>query len=95
MNLAYISGKLVNTDNILYINCKQNEETGKIHCLFVLSKEIVIEELYTDKEAFRRAFIRYGLMRKENTIDIILDALKRILKRVKQKIRHRRLKIIK
>lgn len=92
MRFEEISGKLVNVDNILYVNALQNTDTGNIICHFILKNDIVLTEVYQDDIVYRMSLEKYGIIKvnwiekimKNFYVKIISKILKRaFIKRIK------------
>ncbi len=68
-NWRYISGKLVNIDNILYINTDKDMSTGEITVLFVMGvgESRVIKRVYENSEAYEQFLAEAGITVGENS----------------------------
>lgn len=93
MKMAYIEGKMVNVDNILYINHYEAEQ-GHIHCLFVLSDDIVLKEIYKNRNEFKIKMYEYGIWKFTTTM-AIKNLLYFVLNKISSKIKQRKIKRIK
>lgn len=71
MRFEEIAGKLVNVDNILYVNSSENDETGKVTCHFILCKDLILTEIYQDVVTYRLLLEKYGII-KVNLIEKIM-----------------------
>jgi hypothetical protein len=65
MRFVAIAGKLVNIENINYINHRTDSNTGKVYCLYVFDEKTVLEEVYESCEAFENALLKYGILEKK------------------------------
>lgn len=88
MKFRLIGNKLVNLENILYINSREDEETGEIHCLYVLSPEVVIEQRYINAEAYQRALVELEIIKEQRHRGRLLNAISFILACVRDKVKH-------
>ena len=48
MKLAFISGRMVNIEQILFINALEDKSTGEVVCNFVLAKDYILQEKFKD-----------------------------------------------
>lgn len=94
MKIAYIGKKIVNLDNLIWIDTVQ-DETGKIYCLFVFSKDLTVQEDYKDAEEMRIKFEEYGICRKETKTEELLWLIKEFFRKIATKYKRRKLKIVK
>ena len=93
MKLAYISRKLVNVDNILYINPDERED-GSITCLFVLSKDFILQEIYQNREEFEMKMLEYGIT-KFNYAREIITLIKKFFKKIEHQNKKKNLRRVK
>lgn len=50
MKFKELKGKLVNIEQICWINTR-TDESGKVYCLYTFSKDLVIEKIYDNSDA--------------------------------------------
>lgn len=66
MRMVNIAGKLVNVEQVRYVNHRKDIDTGRVYCLYVFDEKTVLQEVFADVEKFEQAMIKYGFLPKEN-----------------------------
>lgn len=66
MRMVNIAGKLVNVEQVRYVNHRKDADTGRVYCLYVFDTNTVLQEVFSDVEKFEQAMIKYGFLPKEN-----------------------------
>ncbi len=65
MRFVSIAGKLVNVEQIRYVNHREDKDTGKVYCLYVFDTNTVLQEVFNDVELFEQAMVKYGIKTEE------------------------------
>lgn len=65
MRFVSIAGKLVNVEQIRYINHREDKDTGRVYCLYVFDTNTVLQEVFSDVEKFEQAMVKYGIKTEE------------------------------
>lgn len=57
MRMVNIAGKLVNVEQVRYVNHRKDIDTGRVYCLYVFDEKTVLQEVFADVEKFEQAMI--------------------------------------
>ena len=80
MKLAFISGRMVNIEQILFINALEDKSTGEVVCNFVLTKDYILQEKFKSRLEFEVRMEQCGIF-KTNLLKMLVTVLKTKMKR--------------
>lgn len=82
MKLAFISGRMVNIEQILFINAVEDKSTGEVICNYVLTKDYILQEKFKSRLDFEVRMEECGIF-KTNLFKMIVTIIKTKMKKDK------------